>query len=719
MAYAHSRNALGERQPLTSHLDATSRLAAQFAQGLGAADVARFLGLWHDLGKFHPQFQQFLLAAEAGHPLPRSPDHKAAGAILARKHLGLLALLLQGHHGGLDKAVALQGWLDNAVRKAAAEEALRLARRAVADLEPAHPLALPAHAQRDKLSAELFLRLLFSALVDADFLDTEAHFFPAKAALRGAMPGMHDLWQRLEQAQATFSGQRQDVVGKARHEIYLHCVRAAEAPPGLFRLTVPTGGGKTRSGLAFALRHAALHGLKRVIFAIPFISITEQTAEEYRRIFETPDGPPVVLEHHSGHIADRGDDDTSWDGLAAENWDAPLIVTTTVQLFQSLFANNPSSMRKLHRLAQSVIVLDEAQALPRHLLTPILDVLRKLAAHYGTTVVFSTATQPAFAAIPAFSDLQATEIVPQPERYFDTLRRVTYDWRTGAALGWHDVAGLMMQEKQVLAVVNTKADALTLLDALGDPHALHLSTLLCGAHRRHVLTEVHRRLANGEPCRLVSTQVVEAGVDLDFPVVLRAMGPLDSIIQAAGRCNREGRLSGPGRVIVFQPQDGGMPFGYYRTAADVAQEFVGRADLQDPDTPAAYFRRLFQSIDTDAQRIQECRTSFDFPETAKLFRMIEDNTEDVIVEYGSDDEKQTIRDNLDALRRGTDNSRLILRQLQPYMVSVYRRQAQTYRRQGWITDISPKLEGLGVWGGSYDPIRGLTCRDLDPSQLVV
>lgn len=718
MEYAHSRNPVGERQPLVDHLHGVSRLAAGFATPLGAREIGALLGLWHDLGKFHPAFQRYLAAIEEGHPPPRGPDHKAAGALLARQQLGPLALLVQGHHGGLKTRSDLDGWLSETLRSAA-QEALGLAEQATLVLRPPARPPLPPHVESDPLAAELFLRLLFSALVDADALDTEAHFFPQKAARRGAPASMAELWLRLERAQEEFSGRRQDAVGQARHEIYLHCLRASDAPPGLFRLTVPTGGGKTRSGMAFALRHAARHGLRRVIVAIPFISITQQTADEYKRIFSAPGEPPAVLEHHSGVVGERSDGDASWDGLAAENWDAPIVVTTTVQLFESLFANRPAATRKLHRLAESVIILDEAQSLPRHLLAPILDALRDLAAHYRTTVVFSTATQPAFSAIPAFADMQAAEIVPEPARYFAALRRVVYDWRTDVALSWSEVALEMTREAQALAVVNTKPNALALLDALADPAALHLSTLLCGGHRRRVLAEVRRRLAQGAPCRLVSTQVVEAGVDLDFPLVLRAMGPLDAIIQAAGRCNREGRLPGLGRVIVFQPQDGGMPPGDYKTGAGIAREFAGRADLNTIDTATAYFRRLFQSVDTDREHIQDLRRVLDYPETARRFRMIDDSTEEVIVEYGDENERKDISAALDALRTGSDNTRHVLRRLQPYMVGVYRSQAQRYRSQGWITPVSDALPGLGLWGGRYDNVRGIVCEDREASELVV
>lgn len=724
MPYAHSRNTRGRRHGLVAHLQGVADLAARFAADFGAADLAHALGLWHDLGKFDPAFQSYLLASEQDQTARRrGPDHKAAGVQLVRQHSGgLTALILQGHHGGLKTPNDLRNWF---VKHASnTGEALMLARRALPTLDPPAPLALPGYARRNHRAAEFFLRMLFSALVDADFLDTEQHFRDELTAQRGGDVTLADLWERFERDQQRFSAVPAGEVVRARQAIYAACLAAAEQPPGLFRLTVPTGGGKTRSGMAFGLRHALRHDLRRVIVAVPFITITEQTAGVYRDMFGADDhGRPVVLEHHSaavelGDPSDDFDPRSIWMRLAAENWDAPVIVTTTVQLFESLFANGTSRCRKLHRLARSVIILDEAQSLPPRLLTPILDALRELCAHYGTTVVLSTATQPAFEAIPVFRAAPATEIVPEPARFFNALARVSYDWsQTRRSVTWPEVAGWLRDEPQALAVLNTKKDALTLLDALGDPDALHLSTLLCGAHRARVLEEVKRRLAAGEHCRLISTQVVEAGVDLDFPLVLRALGPLDAVIQAAGRCNREGRLE-RGRVIVFRPADGGMPRGPYETAAQTTVTMLGDGtlDLDDPAILKKYFKLLYDVVATDAEEIQKWREVLDYPQVARRFRMIADDTESVVVPYGSKGERREVQSILDRLASGAPEARLLLRRLQPYLVSVRRHEADRYRQRGFISEVLP---GLGVWGGVYDSIRGLMAEDVNPDTLVV
>jgi len=720
LPFAHSKNSRGFRHDLVTHLTAVAELAAGFADALSARQLAYYVGLWHDVGKFRDAFQQYLFACEASPGAKRrGPDHKAAGAKLACDHkIGLAALAIQGHHGGLASPEQFRAWLAQRAKDPDLAEAIDAAARAIATLVPDGPLPLPPHVEHDKLATEFFVRMLFSALVDADYLDTERHFQPDNSAARAGAPALESLWTRFEADQARICGRCLDVLNRARHEIYEACLAAADHPPGLFRLSVPTGGGKTRSAMGFALRHALRHGLKRVVVAVPFISITEQTAGIYREIF----GSDAVLEHHSAVRLAEGDADdfrnaAVWSRLAAENWDAPIVVTTTVQLFESLFANSTSHTRKLHRLARSVIILDEAQVLPAHLLTPILDAIRQLCAYYGATVVISTATQPAFDTIPGFAELQAREMVPDPGRFFLLLDRVAYQFPS-EPLGWVECAHTMQSAAQCLAVVNTKRDALSLLDALGDPEALHLSTLLCGAHRAAVIQSVRERLASGAPCRLVSTQVIEAGVDLDFPLVMRAVAPLDAIIQAAGRCNREGRLAGKGRVIVFKPEAGGMPPGFYRTATGVTEAVLGGRsfDPNDPALASDYFKRLFATLETDSKLIQESRKSFDYPAVSQRFRMIDDDTESVVVGYGSADEQRRTREAIDRLRRGTPDGRYLIRQIQPYLVPVRTYAANKYRQRGLISEIAP---GIGEWLGAYDPIRGLVADDPALTDLVI
>jgi CRISPR-associated endonuclease/helicase Cas3 len=632
------------------------------------------------------------------------------------RRLGPLALLIQGHHGGLRTPTELKAWLEMRQADPAVAEAITLAADAIPDLEPGRPSNVPSHIEGNRRSAELFMRLLFSAIVDADFLDTERHFDPDKGRRRAAGVTLSELWRRFEADQLRFHAPHpDDVVAHERRIVYEACLAAAGQKPGVFRLNVPTGGGKTRSAMAFALRHALANGQRRVVVAVPFLTITDQTAGVYRSIFETKgDSMPVVLEHHSqvreaGHDEGAPDLASTWARLSAENWDAPIVVTTTVQLFESLFSNRPSHTRKLHRLAGSVIILDEAQALPSKLLRPILDVLRELTQHYGASVVLSTATQPAFEAIVDFDAVEAVEIVPDVRRMFAALKRVEYDWRTTPPLPWPELASLVGAESQVLVVCNTKRDANRLLDELDDAAALYLSTALCGAHRRDVLAEVRRRLLNGEPCRLIATQVVEAGVDLDFPVVFRAVGPLDGIIQAAGRCNREGHLEA-GRVVVFQPAEAAAPSASYKVGIGVTASMLGDGpiDPDDPGTATAYFRSLFHLVDADANRIQPLREAFNYPQVDELFRMIEDDTESVVVAYGSAGQRREVGRLTDRLEAGSPEARGVLRKLQPYLVSVRTQLAARYRDRGLIRQLMP---GVGRWLGDYDPVRGLTGDD--------
>ena len=562
--YAHSENSEGRWHPLQEHLQTVARLAADLAKKFQGESWGYVAGLLHDLGKSQPGFQAYLEDCQ-NHPgkMIRGPDHSSAGAVLAaQQYWEGLAFLLAGHHGGLPDPTNLKQRLGEKSNDPIIQDVLRQAGRIMSlpECPPLPPLKSPTQA-------ELFLRFLFSALVDADYLDTEAHFDPGKSWLRYRSFDLALLAESFWKEQAKLSGHDLSPVNLARHDIYQACLAAAEFRPGLFRLTVPTGGGKTLSGMAFALRHALKYQKHRIIVAIPYTSIIDQTAQVYRRIF----GDENILEHHSA-VTPREDEDhfvqQQWTRLAAENWDAPFVVTTTVQLFESLFANRPAACRKLHNLAQSIIILDEVQTLPTGLLAPILEVVQQLVDHYGVTVVLSTATQPSLvdSGSPYLKGLcgEIREIVPDPARYFQALKRVSYDC-PGETWSWERAAQEMAAEPQCLTVVNTKKDALALLDALNDPEALHLSTLLCMDHRRQVMKEIKKRLdpKRPMPCRVVATQVVEAGVDLDFPVVLRAMGPLDRIVQAAGRCNREGGLS-QGRVIIFQPAEGRVPPGDYR-----------------------------------------------------------------------------------------------------------------------------------------------------------
>jgi len=729
--YAHSENAEGKRQPLADHLRNVAELARERARPFGGDDLAFIAGLWHDAGKADPEWQRYLSESEAGvRGRGTGPDHKCAGALLAEEndHPWFVGHLVHAHHGGLsDPQTGFRTWLREKRNLPGPNRALEALRVELPNLLDQPAPGIPPHVQSDALAAEFFLRMTYSALIDADSLDTEAHRLGGAPSSRGSVVTLPELWRRYEAFLANEPVAGATDVNRVRREVHDACLRAATERSGIFRLAVPTGGGKTRSAMAFALRHGIEHGMRRVVVAVPFTTITQQTAAVYRGIFEQGHDNPgrVVLEHHSAGVEGAGsasDDegpapDAVWQRLAAENWDAPIVVTTTVQLFESLFSNRRGKTQKLHSLAGSVIILDEAQALPAGLLAPILDGLRQLTVHYGASVVLSTATQPAFDLVDGFKNIQAREIVPGHAGHFAALKRVEYDFsKTSEPNEWSDVADWMRAEASALTIVNTKRHATELLDALGDPDALHISTLLCRAHRDEVLAEVRERLSAGKPCRVVSTQVVEAGVDLDFATVFRAEAPLDSIIQAAGRCNREGRLRSLGRVVVFRPPDDSSPPGVYRSGRDIARvvrELPG-FDPHDPDAVRRYFELLFgTAVNTDTNGVQQARKNLDFPAVADRFRMIDEDACDVIVDYPERDSPK-IDSLVEQLRARERPAREILRELQPHMVSIYRSEYDRRLRDRFIEELLP---GVGRWPlGYYDPVRGIT--DADPDTII-
>jgi CRISPR-associated helicase Cas3 len=513
------------------------------------------------------------------------------------------------------------------------------------------------------VAAMLDVRLLFSCLVDADFLDTEAHFEGTAGGKRPRTPGSVldpraalGALDRYMHEGVRPETQAQPAVREARDALWRACTAAAEASPGCFTLTAPTGSGKTLAMLKLALEHAQRHGLKRIVLAVPFLTVIEQTARVYRDVFA---GFPehFVLEHHS--LAGLGAETALGDAqppqererrLLAENWDAPIVITTNVQLLESLFSNRPSSCRKLHNLMESVILFDEAQSLPAHLAVPTLAALSHLSAAYRSSVVFATATQPAFDSLHeavsqhASSGWQPVEAVPNHPALFNALKRVKVTWpEPGEKRTWGDLAAELEGIQQVLVVVNLKRHALALLDALASAtDVVHLSTNLCPLHRRAVLDRVRHRLACGAPCRLISTQCVEAGVDLDFPKVYRALAPLESIAQAAGRCNREGRLTA-GAVTVFEPSEADErrraypTFAYYQ-AAEVTRTMLalnGDLDINDPAVFRAYYRRLYDlnDIETQDSELRRAIHALDFNEVARGYRLIEQNTIQVLVPW--------------------------------------------------------------------------------------
>jgi len=528
-------------------------------------------------------------------------------------------------------------------------------------------------------------RMLFSCLVDADYLATEAFVSPEKTDERRVdLPPLAVLRETLDQHLLKLSAGKTGTIADARSEVLNACRQAAHDDRGLFSLTVPTGGGKTLSSLAFGLAHAERHKLDRVIYAIPFTSIIEQTASVFRDVFA--DAPEeTILEHHCNTDPDN---ETPTTRLVTQNWDAPIVVTTNVQLFESLFAARTSSCRKLHNICNSVIILDEVQAIPVDLLQPTLAAIDELVRNYGSTVVLCTATQPALRKSEDFriglSDI--AEIIPNPPQLFERLKRVQISHIGAQSDG--QLTDRLNRYDQFLCIVNTRAHAANLysslaLDAGEKSNGLfHLSTLMCGQHRKTILDRVRQRLKDGLSCQVVSTQLIEAGVDVDFPVVYRSLTGIDSIAQAAGRCNREGKHA-TGQVFVFEPNEIKLR-GYLKATADSAAELMAELNPNDmgllnQDVVCRYFDLHFwrHSDRWDAKQVMNCfpdpyqKTQFNFQTAARRFRWIEDVSETVFVPY--DNNARSLIKKLRRLHDDVKNIselRKVLRRLQRYSVSL-------------------------------------------------
>jgi CRISPR-associated endonuclease/helicase Cas3 len=677
----------GREQPLDKHLRRTAWRAGRFAAAFGAGRWGRAAGLLHDDGKASDSFQRRV------HGASTRVDHSTPGARYASDHLTapkgsgkLLAYCIAGHHSGLPdgKAGNDDSCLDRRLLRANIGPGF-LATDLPSALEPVPLPGPPPQAERIAFSAAFFTRMLYSCLVDADYLDTESFFEPAKSRKRKGVRGLAELKPALDTHLALVAAQaRPTEVNRLRARILEECRAASGLRPGLFSLTVPTGGGKTLSSMAFALDHALRYGLRRVIYVIPYTSIIEQTARVFRDIF----GPEAVLEHHSNLVRelDREDDEAEERRrLAAENWDAPIVVTTNVQFFESFYANRSSKARKLHNVARSVVILDEAQMLPVPILRPTLEVLRELADRYSTTIVLCTATQPALTANDEFRNgLESVrEMMSRPLNLERAFRRV-HENRLGTTKDT-DIVRLIRKEGRSLCIVNTRKHARLLFQALEGVQAVfHLSAAMCPVHRSRILGDpkgpaagtIRQRLRDGEPCRVVSTQLVEAGVDVDFPVVIRAMAGIDSIVQAAGRCNREGEMPEGGRLYVFKPEEG-LPAGHFRQTAQISELVLHNREgtILDSETVRAYFKELYWLKDHDGgldtkgilSLIAAGAVGGDFPfkTVADLYRLIPDAQIPVIVPFD-----ETAAALCEELRYNTSPG-WVLRQLQPYTIQVY------------------------------------------------
>ena len=695
----------GRTQTILEHLKGTASLCSAFAAAFDAEAQGQLAGMAHDIGKYSAAFQRRL------HGGPKV-DHASAGAFECLKAQQLAAAFaISGHHGGLP---------DGGGRGDAAGAGTfwgRINRASQGRLEDYHAwqseFSLP-HANTPafagtRLEGMFFTRMLFSCLVDADYTDTGA-FMDNSPYLPASSSSMEELWRRLETYVSGWFPPK-GALNMQRCVILEQCMSAgAQYGPGLFTLTVPTGGGKTVASLSFALAQAKARRMKRIVYVIPYTSIIEQTAQVFREIL----GDENVLEFHFGVQFDQQEDDASSPETApltrsVETWDVPVIVTTAVQFFESLYACRPSKCRKLHNLAQSVLIFDEAQMLPLPYLRPCVWAIAQLVRHYGASAVLCTATQPALD--PIFQEfapeIPIREICPMAEAHWESFRRVSF--QQAGTLSWMDLAARLQQQEQVLCVVNTRRAAREVFHQLSGPGNFHLSTLMYPAHRRRILDEIRRRLRDGLPCRVVSTSLIEAGVDVDFPAVYRELSGLDSILQAAGRCNREGKRPPEDSIVtIFQGED--PPPRLFETSIGAGKIVLDHC--QDVSSRAAihtYFSTLLDLKGAEAQDAHHIlplmeSEFFPFRTVAERFHLIESPTTTVYLplEEGA---------GLVELLRSGQYSRTLYRRLGQYGVSVYPQHLAALEQAGaleHLEDGSVVLRDIGL----YTQTTGLT---LEPS----
>ena len=715
---AHTREG-GGIQSLSEHIEGVAQHCAQFLEQAGLPELAplgRLLAQLHDAGKAQPAFQRYILGKSDQKAL-----HSAAGALLATKLLPshpkgcplkrtriaqLLAYAISGHHRGLYNYGGLETNLDDIETKdrcKKAEGALSELMSEVQNWAKEHGARTESYLRKlanrveEEEQAQALIRLLFSCLVDADFLDTEAFMDEERKERRHEATSGYAprkvLRYRLTKHMEGFSTEGK--INEARRAFLNQCrEHGRTCPKGYYSLFLPTGGGKTLSSMAWALETALNHKTQRIIYVIPYTSIITQTAGIFREIF----GEENVLEHHSD-ISFSGDEATQeaeryeHTRLLAENWDAPIIVTTNVQFFESLFSHKVSRSRKVHSIANSVVVFDEVQMFPTEFLHPMLRLLEDLRWIYGTQLLFCSATLPPFdkdhsSSFKKVNDFhQLSEdiqpIVPENPELFKVFDRVIYHLEE-KKYTTKELAEELAQHNSALCIVNSRRDASQLYLALLEEgketqDVIHLSRNMCSAHLKERIAEVRQRLKAGLPTIVISTQLIEAGVDIDLPIVYRAMSGLDSIIQAGGRCNREGKRPAPGEVYVFSLSDGGKALGAIAQGQN-ATRFLLDNDKEHtrPSMPLelieAYYNRYYDSIESfDTKDIAESlydedeakRWRFDFQQASEDFQLIDNVDRDLFVPYGKGKEL------LEGLQKHTLylNHRT-MRELQQYHVSI-------------------------------------------------
>lgn len=656
-----------EGQSIEAHLKGTGELAETFAAEFGAAANGKLCGLAHDIGKYSDEFQ---LRLRGG----KKVDHATAGAIECFKiKAAFEAVCVIGHHSGLPNVGHKDA--DTTESQTFFGRKLRAEQGGIPDYRKnwnGH-IALPQDYFRPSgrgFATAFYIRMLYSCLVDADYIDTET--FMNGDAGRGNYEPLSALCDKLTAYISKWNNPTREI-DMLRQKILNSCIEKASAPRGIFSLTVPTGGGKTVASMAFALNHAVANSMKRIIYVIPYTSIIEQNAKVFRDIL----GQENVVEHHSSvsyELSENADELEYRSALATENWDAPVIVTTAVQFFESLYANRSSKCRKLHNIANSVIIFDEAQMIPSNNLRPCVAAIAELVRAYNATAVLCTATQPAIdEMLLEYSKKESVvELCPDVDGMFEKFRRTSFEKE--GRLTTDELVSRLESQQQVLCIVNTRKFAQEVYEALPSEGRFHLSTLMCPVHRKQKLDEIRERLKSGKTCRVVSTSLIEAGVDVDFPRVFREMAGLDSILQAAGRCNREGKRSAESSIVtVFESEN--KVNKLIAVNRDAAEETV--RDWTQPNTTSTierYFKAYRDFLRNDDKSgvmtasekgISGCGLPFEW--IAKEFKLIDQNTFAVYIPIGEGKEL------VSRLREG-ERSRGLYRRAGMYSVSVYQNQ---------------------------------------------
>ena len=713
--YAHTTNNLDKSdwQTVKEHLVETAILSEKFAEKFNQKNLGYLAGLYHDLGKYSEKFQKRLEGDSS------RVDHSTAGAKKVFEKFNtigkiILAYSIAGHHSGLLDTNGLEDRLNSKIEDYSAykDDLSEISDKTSALIQEIKPLIKQDDIKASGFSLSFLTRMIYSCLVDADWLNTEEFCqksdgtYEENGKLRSNFDELATLDKRLEEYLQRFENSK-GKINEKRREILHQCLSKAKNPKGLYSLTVPTGGGKTLSSLGFALKHAITNNQDRIIYTIPYTSIIEQNAGIFRGIF----GDENVLEHHSNFVFEDKDDENEIRKnqklkYATENWDIPIIATTNVQFFESLFSHKKSRCRKLHNIANSVIVMDEAQMIPINYLIPCVRAVEELVKYYNCTFVLCTATQPSLD--DKFTDIKPVEIISNTQDLFDFFKRVEVDnigKRSDDEL-IEEISGL----DQVLTIVNSKKHAKELYSRLKSSDGVfHLSTLMCPIHRKETIKKIKKRLKENLPTKVISTQLIEAGVDIDFPYVYRSSAGLDSIAQSAGRCNREGKLD-QGTVRVFQAPEYKIR-GYLSRTAEVGSIIVEKfKDVLSTQAVKEYFNHLYffegkeqldkKNIMDKFKLTSSGEEIFEFEKASKKFNFIEEPTTSIIILF--DDKAQEILEKI----KYTDYPKKYLKQLQPYTVNLRESDFKALQDKGFIENINNIVLVLNDMS-RYDSTEGL------------